>query len=719
MTFLTCNKTDSWDFEIVSVSEALRKHFGTVKVKGTLIGMSKLFKLISKVDFYCDNCQRFVEFDLDQDFTVPKFERKCDKCNKFTKNAVNFEYKNAVIVELQDIDTFNDMDRLPVILFDNDTEGIRVGDMVIIKGDIRIIENKKGLFTHLYAESIQYLNREDFILTKLDIEAIKRFGKNNKINTIDKLVSIFDLSIAGYDHVKKGILYSAVNTSTKITKSEHLDILLIGDPGLTKTKLLKRATELVPGSSMESAQNSSGKSITAIIEKADDNTFLRLGAIPRSRDAFCGLNELGRMSIEDQVHLLDVMQERELTINKHGIHAKIRAPTAIIGSANPINRSTWKDNDKIDLNEFPILEPIIDRFDLIFPFKKRKTKDEIDKFVDQLSEIEDKNDKGLLPNYTPFLIKYIQYAKQFNPILTDEARTMLKEFYKKISTKGFGSPRVMITLFKLTKAIARLKLKEYADEEDARETMDFYNVMLLEFQKSVVVSQSPREIAYQECVSMLEQCKEFGGITLEELITKVCQGNKQLANYFEYGKKQLKIENNKKVRNVYDMLLNHSNIKKIQDSPIVLQWLPNEKNKENNNSTDLSDSSDQQSETNTNYDNIPTSNNILSNSSDHDNFKQNYKDLGLINNYNNSHNNNYLSISKTRADRSYRSDSSFSLSYKCNHCNNEFQSEKELLNHSVNYHPGKPALPDKSLIELMKNHESELLINDNHNYDKK
>lgn len=629
------------NYELVTVSEALRKHFGTVKVKGTIIGISKLFQVISKADFYCDTCQKLVEIEFPlEDFNIPKFERKCDKCKKLTKNAVNYEYKNAVIVELQDTDTFNDMDRLPVILFDNNTEGIRVGETVIIKGDIRIINNKKGLFTHLYAESLQYLNSEDITLTKFDIEGIKRFIRINKTNTVDKLVSMFDSYIVGYEHVKKGILCLAVNTSTKISKSEHLDELLIGDPGLAKTKLLKRATELVPVSSMESAQHSSGKSITAIIEKADDNMFLRLGAIPRARGAICGLNEIARMSMEDQTHLLDVMQEREFTINKHGIHARIGAPTAIIASANPINRSTWKDNDKVDLNEFPILEPIIDRFDLIFVFKKRKTRYEIDEFVDKLSEVEDKKDKGTIPNYTPFLVKYIQYAKQFNPILTYEARTMIKEFYKKISTKGFGSPRVMITLFKLAKAIARLKLKEIADEEDASETMDFYNVMLLDFQKEVIVSQSLREIAYQECVALLEQCKDFGGITLEELITKICQGNKQLANYFEYGKiKSLKIENNKKVRNVYDMLLNHSNIKKVQDRPIVLEWLPNEKNSNDNNNppdlTDLSDSFKTNKVNDVNNDLLPNTGIYINNDGSHCE----------------------LTNSKLRSDKSVRSDS--------------------------------------------------------------
>ena len=120
---------------------------------------------------------------------------------------------------------------------------------------------------------------------------------------------MFDASIVKHNLAKKGVLMSAVNTSEKIEDSEHIDILFIGPPGTGKTKILRRATELVPGSSNAGGQYSSGKSLTAIIEKIDDNTFLRLGLIPRSRGAFCAINEFGRQEPEDQDKLLDVMQE--------------------------------------------------------------------------------------------------------------------------------------------------------------------------------------------------------------------------------------------------------------------------------------------------------------------------------------------------------------------------------------------------------------------------
>jgi len=571
--------------EYDTVSTTLRMHDGIAKPKGTIIGMSKIYKAISKVSFYCDHCYQVVEKELEPPvFSIRSVDKRCNNCNRLSKNSVDPEHKNVVRIELQDSESFSDMDRLPVFLFDENTEGIRMGEMVTISGTVRIKDDGKLMHSCLYGESIKYLNREDFTLTEMDKDAIQRFvritGAKNK--TVDKLVEMFDPSIIGYEHVKKGLFMSEVNTSETASIKEKIPCLLIGDPGNAKSALVKRSTELLPGSNYISAQNSSGKSLTAIIDKAEDNLILRLGPVPQAKDAISGLNELGRTSMEDQSHLLDVMQEEEFTKTSYGFHTRIKSPVTIIASANPLGSSTWKDDDKIDLNEFPILRPLLDRIDLKFIFRDRTDPNEIREFAKKYSEMLYKKEKGLLPDYTTFLIKYIKYARQLKPELTDEARIMLQDFYVNIKIKGYGSDRVLITLHKLIKAIARLKLKEEADEDDAKEVMEFYNVMLLNFQKQVVVSQSLKDIAYNECITVLKDIKDVSnGITLEDLVEIICKRNEQLAHYFGYGKISLQIKHNRKTRNLLDLLLNNSKVKKVGDKPIVLQWL-----------SDLSDASD-------------------------------------------------------------------------------------------------------------------------------
>ena len=300
---------------------------------------------------------------------------------------------------------------------------------------------------------------------------------------------------------------------------------------------------------------------------------MTLGSIPCSRDAICAINELAKLGNEDLDKLYDVMEERGFNFEKYGIKKFISTPTSIIASANPANKDTWINNEKIDFNELPFLAPLKDRFDLILILQQKKDPKERDNFADQLAEVESKKEKGELPDYTEFIIKYIQYAKQINPVLTDEAWYMLKEFYKKVNAKGFGSPRVLKTLKKIAKAIARLKLKNVVDEKDVQEVMEYYNAMLVKFQKHVVPSESIKMIAYKKGVEIIKQFENFGGITIEALFTTMCKQNKQLATYFGYDiEKSLKMQDNRKVSDVKKLLLENTHIKRVQDNPIVLKW---------------------------------------------------------------------------------------------------------------------------------------------------
>jgi DNA replicative helicase MCM subunit Mcm2 (Cdc46/Mcm family) len=139
---------------------------------------------------------------------------------------------------------------------------------------------------------------------------------------------MFAVDVIGYNHVKKALILSAASASPNILQKK-VNTLLIGEVGLAKSLLLKRGAELVPNSRYESGQNSSGKSLTAIVAKEDDVGYvLRMGPVVAAKGSICAINEIGRMDLDDQKHLLDILQEQYFTINKYGINAHIRSPTA-------------------------------------------------------------------------------------------------------------------------------------------------------------------------------------------------------------------------------------------------------------------------------------------------------------------------------------------------------------------------------------------------------
>jgi DNA replication licensing factor MCM7 len=137
-------------------------------------------------------------------------------------------------------------------------------------------------------------------------------------NVVTKLSEMFAASIIGNNYVKKGLLLCAASTSTD-KKAKKLHAILVGDPGLAKSQLLKASVGLVPNSRYESVQFATGKSLTAIVTKEEgDALILRIGPIPQAKGAIAALNEIGRMTHEDQALLLDTLEEQEFTTNKFG-----------------------------------------------------------------------------------------------------------------------------------------------------------------------------------------------------------------------------------------------------------------------------------------------------------------------------------------------------------------------------------------------------------------
>ena len=283
------------------------------------------------------------------------------------------------------------------------------------------------------------------------------------------------------------------------------------------------------------------------------------------------LNEIGQLSEGDQGCLLDTMQEQAFTTVKYGREFHIDAPTAIIASTNPVGWS-WKselddeDDKKIDIDKIPTIKPLLDRFDLPFVVKDDREEASLLAYAYLKSDMEDRR----IPNYNIYLAKHILYAKQRypKPKFSDEAKDILNHYYAKIRLR-YGSPRIRETIYKIARNIARLKLKDIVDEADAKETVTFYNVILLQLDMVVATPSSPKDTAYQECLRVLMDSRS--PILFEEVIKTACKINLQVHAYIG---KSFSLENNKKLRPIVEMLRNHSRVQETKSKPIVFQYRP-------------------------------------------------------------------------------------------------------------------------------------------------
>jgi DNA replicative helicase MCM subunit Mcm2 (Cdc46/Mcm family)/DNA polymerase elongation subunit (family B) len=501
----------------ISVSEAIKKDEGIHRVRGIVAGIEgKLQKLVTHAGYRCIECGiinaghigEISNDDRPNIFQKLKAPSKCVNCAEETLYLDDnyTKYINTIIIELRNTDDYSEVDTIRTVLFNDLQNDIvsHLGETVEIEGSIHVLleSGKWKRYPFLYANSIKFENDERFIISNSDIDEIKAVAQEHGEDVIDFLVeNRFAIDIIGNSFIKKVLLLSAASTSLDIEK-DKLHVALLGEVGLAKTLLLRRAVELVNKSVIQSAQNASGLSLTVIVEFVNGIHMVRLGVIPSAKGAICALNEGGGMYFKDQIYLLDCMEEQFFSYAKYGLKGRILSPTVIIWSSNPLS-GKFKDPDKIDMDEFPALKALIDRFGLIFVLR-----DKIDlKQDEEYAHVKLKNWNAKeefvekRKKYTLFLKKYIEYSKRFDPVLSPEATQMINIGYCSIRHLHYGSPRILDDLILISTMIARLKLKNEVDGRDVEEAQRLFNKVLEPLGQMINVTTDPIN-------DLVEICKE-------------------------------------------------------------------------------------------------------------------------------------------------------------------------------------------------------------------
>ncbi len=560
----------------MSLALAKRSQSGHVKVKGTIIGLTPVYQMIRSLTLDCTDCgyNRLVDYPIPIFKSPYKYASKCPICSKNPEHGFNntiivdYEYVPVIDLELQDLDIYNEIERLSVKIFGNETNDVVAGEKVTITGNLYIIRKNDNphnkLETVLFADSMEGGNRQEIILSENDIEIIRKWKEDKETqgkNITNELVKLFAPDLIDLDRVKKGMLLVAVsaglrNIDTRFPKRIRINALLIGNPGLAKTQVLQKTVKLIPNSQYAGGQSSTGLSLTSQISKEDGGSYtLRFGPIVLAKDSVCAINELGQFPMEQQKHLLDCMEENGFPMAKYGFSTTIEAHPSIIASANPIN-SRWQNSGVVSLNEFPILPQIIQRFDLIFIFKEN-------------------NQENHLRSYA------------VRPPINQEAQKKINEFYIEMGKVGIsGLPRRLDSLMRITMSIAKLNLKTEADVNDAEEAITFYNEGLDDFNQAVKLSDNPRDIAYQE-IRKIVKMKNGILISLTEAAEKACESNENIRHYLlkkddntsdnrcslnNNKAKKLKLSNSHHLKVVMELLRKDDCIQIVYEKPIELRW---------------------------------------------------------------------------------------------------------------------------------------------------
>lgn len=406
----------------------------------------------------------------------------CPGCKKETKFSI-IEKRTEKFQECIITENFEDSSGFPTsleIILSGDKTGLySPGDRVSVIALLKAIEEKtkSGDILFRRVAEVLYISKEDdknLVISDEDRKQIEAF--RNQGDVLRHLGELYAPTIVGYEYVKHAIILQAAGAPDEnvggIRRRGQIHLLLIGDPGLGKSQLLKANPSAASKSIYVSDASAAG--LTAAVADINGRKVMQAGVLVLADRGVACIDEMDKMKKEDREGIHTALEQGFISKSKAGLHAHFQSRTSLLAAANP-------KYGKFDVGE-PIADqvnielPLLNRFDLIFIL--------IDKNGSDTYEIE-KAKKILSSNFTSmkepdFLAKYISLASQINPKLTEEVSTLIAHFYADVRKKKGEStinPRTLESIKRLTLASARLRMDEYTTKEDfenAKELVDIY-----------------------------------------------------------------------------------------------------------------------------------------------------------------------------------------------------------------------------------------------------
>ncbi|KAM8954074.1 DNA replication licensing factor MCM3 [Pelodytes ibericus] len=455
-------------------------------------------------------------------------------------------YKDHQTITIQEMPEKAPAGQLPrsvdIILDDDLVDKVKPGDRVQVIGTYRCLPSKQNGYTSasfrtiLIACNVIQMSKEvSPVFSADDLAKIKRFSKSHSKDVFDQLARSLAPSIHGHNYIKKAILCMLLGGVEKILENGSrirgdINVLLIGDPSVAKSQLLRYVLCTAPRAITTTGRGSSGVGLTAAVTTDQETGERRLEAgamVLADRGVVC-IDEFDKMSDMDRTAIHEVMEQGRVTIAKAGIHARLNARCSVLAAANPVYGRY--NQYKTPMENIGLQDSLLSRFDLLFimldqmdPEQDREISDHVlrmhrfraageqdgdalplgsavdilatsdpnvsheeqqelvvyEKHDSLLHGVKKKREKLLSME---FMRKYIHVAKIFKPSLTSEAANYIAEEYTRLRNQDQMSTdvartspvtaRSLETMIRLATAHAKVRMSKTVQLQDAEAAVE-------------------------------------------------------------------------------------------------------------------------------------------------------------------------------------------------------------------------------------------------------
>ncbi len=504
---------------------------------GKFISTTAMVKSISPIKprviitlFECTSClEHHKVIQLTNQINGPAL---CSQCGGKSFNLISSESKfiNTLFLKLEEpLELRKDSTTREFIAtvegdLVNPEKTITPGTVVEISGFFETIRNEKTDEWNfiIQANNINPITEtyQDIKLTDEDINTIENLALQPGI--FKKLSNSILPGIYGYTYVKEGLimqLFSGNNENkTGKLKRSDIHVLLVGDPGVSKSEILTRMAEHSPKGFYVNGAKASKAGLFAVTFK-DELTgrwTIEAGAMPLADQGLICIDEMDKMVKTDVLSLNEPMEQQTVTVTNAGLNITMNARTPVLAAANP-KHGRFK-RDKTIIEQIIVPDTTFSRFDLVYALEDNAdyTKD-LELAKNLLND--DLGEEDILEG--DIIRKYVAYAKrEIHPKLVPEAREKLQKFYaetRKAASEDADAklitPRDLQALQRIAITYARVHLREFVTPDDAGESIRIYSEALktvgLTPQTAGVIRGVPSDNDLNNINKSLEIVKEY------------------------------------------------------------------------------------------------------------------------------------------------------------------------------------------------------------------
>ncbi len=488
------------------------KHIDTlVSFNGILIRSSTIRPKLIEATFECMVCK--TQFNVTQLTSRIKWPKFCIKksCKAKAQSDFRLISKNSTFIDWQSVTIQEIPEDLPPgripraiqsILKHDLVDTVKPGDRVNVVGIYKstLAQSTKSINSTLFKTFIEVnlIDPEDktdeiMDLSKEDKKEIEKLAKEPRIQR--KIARSIAPTIYGREDLKMACALSLFAGTRKKKpdggyKRGDIHVLFVGDPGTGKSEILKSAIDISPRGIYTSGKGSTAVGLTAAVIKDTDTGQMNLeaGAVVLANGGIAAIDEFDKMDPQDRSALHEAMEQQTVSIAKAGIVATLKAQTAILAAANP--RSGRYDRYKTPTQNIHLPPSLLSRFDLIFVVIDRPDPADdalMAEFILKNSIIRNGSLNDDLTDITApingdLLKKYIKHARRnYEPLLTDEAKERIKEYYLDLRGK-YDSEDAIVSilarnldaLVRLSEAYAKMALRNKVVKEDVEEIIKLF-----------------------------------------------------------------------------------------------------------------------------------------------------------------------------------------------------------------------------------------------------